>query len=726
MAATPMPADPIQGRASFGVGGMHCGSCSARLERALSDVPGAATVTVNLATETATVHGTADWNAIFAATRTAGFEPQDRRHRPASPTPAASERSHMPIAIALTAPLAVLGMAHIHEEPALLIQFLLATAVLVTAGADFYRQAFLLARRGSANMDTLIALGTAAAWGTSTWTWAHGGHQVYFEVVGVVITLILAGRWMERRARARAGESLRALAKLVPDTVRLLDGTAELEVALDSVTIGERLVVRPGERVPVDGLVVEGVSAVDESALTGESALVTRGVGSTVLGGSLLHEGRLLVEARRIGADSAIGRIVRMVEEAQAAKAKVQRLADRISAVFVPVVVVIAVLTAATHALLGHGAEASVLAAVAVLVIACPCALGLATPTAILVGTGRAAELGVLVRDVSALERARTVDTLVIDKTGTLTEGRPSVTSVACAPGADEAQVLALAAAAERWSEHPLGRAIREEAHRRGLAALGSEDFEAPIGRGVTALVHAPSGPTDVRVGGRSFVHGADGAFEVEADRHGAAGSTVVWVSAGGRLLGIIALADTLRGGARDAVVALRKRGVDVILATGDQPAAAEAVAVALGLTRVHSALQPADKVALVRRLQAEGRVVAMVGDGVNDAPALAAADVAIAIGGGADVAQETAALTLVGGDIRRVVTALEISQATLRVIRQNLAWAFGFNILAIPIAALGLLNPMIASGAMAMSSVLVVSNALRLRHLGGRPDNRG
>ena len=598
--------------------------------------------------------------------------------------------------------------------------------MLLTAGADFYRQAFLLARRGTANMSTLVALGTAAAWGASTWTWAHGGHEVYFEVVGVVITLVLAGRWMERRARARAGESLRALAKLVPNTVRLLDGSAELDVALDSVTVGERLVVRPGERVPVDGVVVEGVSAVDEAALTGESALVTRGVGSTVLGGSLLHEGRLVVEARRIGADSAIGRIVRLVEEAQAEKAPVQRLADRISAVFVPVVMGIAVLAAATHALLGHDAETSVLAAVAVLVIACPCALGLATPTAILVGTGRAAELGVLVRDVSALERARRVDTLVIDKTGTLTEGRPSVTAVACAPGVDEAQLLMLAAGAERWSEHPLGRAIVEEALRRGLPTLASEAFAAPVGRGVSALVHAPEGPTEVRVGGRAFTDTPEETFEEAARRLGAAGSTVVWVSAGGCSLGLIALADTLRAGAAGAIDALRRRGVDVILATGDQPAAAGAVAAALGLTSIHAGLQPADKVALVRRLQAEGHVVAMVGDGVNDAPALAAADLAIAIGGGADVAAEAAAMTLVGGDIRRVVTALEIGQATLRIIRQNLVWAFGFNILAIPVAALGLLNPMIASGAMAMSSVLVVSNALRLRHLGGRPDNRG
>ncbi len=705
---------------------MHCGSCSARLERVLGEVAGATAVTVNLATETATVRGTADLNALFGATRAAGFEPYDRRQRSTNPQPIAATTSYLPVAMALTAPLAILGMAHLHDEPALLIQFLLATAVLVTAGLDFYRQAFLLARRGTANMDTLVALGTAAAWGASTWTWAHGGHDVYFEVVGVVITLVLAGRWMERRARDRAGESLRALATLVPATARILDGDEELEVALDSVAIGENLVVRPGERVPVDGVVVDGVSAVDEAALTGESALVTRGVGSTVLGGSLLHEGRLVVEARRIGADSAIGRIVRLVEDAQAAKAPMQRLADRISAVFVPVVVVISVATATTHALLGHGAETSLLAAIAVLVIACPCALGLATPTAILVGTGRAAQLGVLVRDVAALERARRVDTLVIDKTGTLTEGRPSVTAVACAPDVDDALLLTLAAAAERWSEHPLGRAIVEEAARRGLPTLSSERFEAPIGRGVSAWVQGPAGLVEVRVGGRAHTQAPDGAFAGEARAHGAAGCTVVWVAAGGRTVGIVALADTLRPGAHDAVGALRKRGVDVILATGDQPAAAGAVAAALGLTRVHSALQPADKVALVRSLQAEGRVVAMVGDGVNDAPALAAADVAIAIGGGADVAGEAAAMTLVGGDIRRIVTALQISQATVRVIRQNLVWAFGFNVLAIPIAAWGLLNPMIASGAMASSSVLVVANALRLRHLGGRPDNRG
>ena len=720
--AAPTAADPVLRRGTFGVRGMTCASCATRLERVLTRVPGVDGVTVNLATEAATVRGSAEWSLVFDATRKAGFEPVDRRKRTET---AAVVVDPLPrrllVATLLSVPLAILGMLHLHAAWNLAAQAVLATAVLLSAGRDFYVHAWNLAKQRAANMDTLIALGTGAAWTSSLWAWASGGHEVYFEVVGVVITLILAGKFMEARARARAGDSLRALAHLVPDTARLLEGDVESEVPLDSVAIGDHLVVRPGERIPVDGVVLAGASAVDEAAVTGESVPVLREVGGSVLGGTLVHEGRLVVEARRIGAESAIGRIVQLVEDAQSRKAPVQRLADDVSAIFVPIVLVIAVATAAVHALLGHGAEGSMLPAVAVLVIACPCALGLATPTAILVGTGRAAELGVLVRDVAALERTRKVDTLILDKTGTLTLGRPSLRTVAVLPGFTRDEVLAHAAAAERWSEHPLGRAIV-------AAATGpipkNLKFEAPIGKGVVALVELAGAEVEVRVGGRALLEagGIEAApLDVAADAAAADGSSVVRVSIGGKPAGVLALADTLRPGAKEALDALRARGVEVVLATGDQPLAAAAVATALAITRVHAQCRPEEKAALIETLRKEGHVVAMVGDGVNDAPALAVADVSIAIGGGADVANETAAMTLVGGDVSRVVVALEIGQATMRNIRQNLAWAFGFNVVAIPIAAMGWLNPMIASGAMALSSVFVVTNALRLRRVGRR-----
>ena len=720
--AAPAP-DPAPTRASFGVQGMTCAACASRLERVLRRVPGADSATVNLATETATIRGVADWDALFEATRKAGFEPVDRRTRVAPPPAPDPLPRRLAVAAAFTVPLAVLGMAHLHAGWSFAVQATLATAVLATAGRPFFVHAWQLARQGAANMDTLVALGTAAAYGASMWAWARGDHAVYFEVVGVVVTLILAGKSMEARARRRAGDALRALAKLVPDQARLVEAGQEAEVPVDSLVPGDRVAVRPGERVPVDGVVVEGESAVDEAVVTGEPLPVRRDVGDSVLAGTSVVEGRLLVEVRRVGAESAVGRIVRLVEDAQATKAPVQRLADRVSAVFVPVVVGIAVLTAAVHAALGHGAEGSILPAVAVLVIACPCALGVATPTAILVGTGRAAELGVLVRDVTALERARRVDVLVTDKTGTLTSGRPSVRHLHPAPGTEADELLRLAAAAERHSEHPLGRAIVAAAAARGLEVPEVLTFSAPVGRGVVGRVRTGAGEVEVRVGGRSHVGVEAGPAALEAAALGAEaeGTTVVWVARDGAPIGVIALADTVRPGAAETVRALQARGVRVVLATGDRTAPAEALARSLHIESVHAGLRPEDKAALIRTLQAEGRVVAMVGDGVNAAPALAAADVSLAIGGGADVAGEAAAMTLVGGDIGRALTALDLSQATLRVIHQNLGWAFGFNVLAIPVAAAGWLDPMIASGAMALSSVFVVSNALRLRRLGPR-----
>ncbi|MBM4366294.1 MAG: copper-translocating P-type ATPase [Deltaproteobacteria bacterium] len=717
-----MSPDTVPGRASFAVKGMTCAACASRVERVLGKLPGVERAVVNLATERATVTGEPRWDEVLAAVQRAGYRAVD----PRAPAPRASgEESlyagRLRVAAVLTVPLAAVAMLHLHFPGNFAIQGTLATAVLLTAGRPFFVNAWRLLLERTANMDTLVALGTGAAYAYSWYTVATGGMNVYFEVVGVVVTLILLGKTLEERARKRAGDALRALAKLVPDTVALWEGGTERAVPLSSIGPGDRLVVRPGDRVPVDGTVVEGASAVDESAVTGESIPVSRQPGDVVLAGTLVHEGRLLVEARRVGAESTVGRIVSLVEEAQARKAPMQRLADEVSAVFVPVVLVVAVLTAGVHAYLGADAPGILLPAVAVLVIACPCALGLATPTAILVGTGRAAELGVLVRDVAALERAQRVDTMVVDKTGTLTLGQPGVTAISPLPGTTEAELLALAAAAERWSEHPLGKAIVRAALARELDIPGTGRFEAPVGKGVQAAV----GDRLVRAGTLDWLEssGIDpAALRPLAEARAKGGDTVVGVAIDDRPAGVIGLADTLRPGAAAAISHLRRLGIEVVLATGDHALAARPVAEALGIQRVLAAARPAEKVALVHELQAAGRRVGMVGDGVNDAPALAAADLSLAVGGGTDVAGETAAMTLVGGDIGRVATAIELGQATLRNIKQNLAWAFIFNVVAIPVAAAGWLSPMIASAAMAFSSVFVVTNALRLRRFGRRP----
>ena len=695
-------------RHRFGVEGMTCGACAARLERVLGRVEGVEEVRVNLATGTATVLGPAEEAALFASTRAAGFEPVARKAWRAAP-PAPPDVGPVRLAVALSLPLAVLGMLHLHATWSIAIQAVLATLVLVGAGGSLFHRAWMQARVGGANMDTLVSLGVAAAWAGSMWEWARGGHAVYFETVGVVISAVLGGRWLEGRARARAGEALQAVAALMPDTATLLRGTVETLVPAESLAAGDVVVVRPGERLPTDGVVRSGESSVNEAVITGESLPVRRTVGSRVLGGSTLHDGHLVVAVSAPPEESAVGRVVQEVMDTVSSKAPAQRLADRVSAIFVPVVVGIAVLTGIGHGLVGHGVAGSLLPAIAVLVVACPCALGLATPAALMVGTGRAAELGILVRDLSALESARRIDTLVVDKTGTLTLGEPTVVAVLPEVDSTEAALLGAAATAERYSEHPIGRAVVAEARRRGLEPEVPRSFRAEVGGGVVATL-ADGG--EVRVGSRSFL-----SLEPPAPGDSAqAGGTEVFVARNGQLLGRLELADALRPGAADTVRALQAAGIRVVLATGDSAGAAERVARATGIDETHAAQLPGEKAALIRRLQAEGATVGMVGDGVNDAPALAAADLAIAVGGGADAAQETASLTLVGGDISRVRSAIAIGQATVRTIHQNLAWAFGFNVLAIPLAALGQFNPMMASVLMGLSSVLVVGNALRLR----------
>ncbi len=611
-----------------------------------------------------------------------------------------------------------------------------ATIVQVWAGGGFYRAAWTAARHGATNMSTLVVVGTSVAYGYSAFLtlwptlarrWGLPEH-LYFESAVWIIGLVLLGRWLEARAKRQTGAALRALLGMRPRTARVLRGGDELEVPIDAVAVGDLVRVRPGEKTPVDGVVTEGRSAVDESMLTGESVPVEKGVGDTVIGATLNRAGTFVLRATRVGRDTTLAQIVRLVEDAQGSKVGTQRLADAVSGWFIPAVLGLAALTFAGWMAFGPEPRLSMAigATLAVLVIACPCALGLATPTAIMVGVGKAAEYGVLIRSGEALERARRIDTVVLDKTGTLTEGNASVTRVLAADGEDATEVLRLAAAAEVGSEHPLGEAVVAEARARGLTLAPAEGFVATPGRGVEALVEGRA----LLLGNRAFLAErgvAIGALEGAAEALARDGATPLYVAWGGAARGVIAVADAPRAGAAEAVAQLEALGLEVWMLTGDHRAAADATARALGVTRVLAEVSPAEKAAHVRSLQARGRVVAMVGDGVNDAPALAQADLGIAIGTGADVATAASDITLVGGDPRAIVTAIALSRRTSRTIRQGLAWAFGYNALLIPVA-MGalypvfgvLLSPALAAAAMAMSSVSVVTNALRLR--GFRP----
>lgn len=747
----PAPLEPpIAGRITFPVEGMTCASCSTRVEKVLGKVPGVRSATVNIATEKATVEGDVAWSTLADAVERAGYKAVDPRRKartvtadaghpapggipqgPVTPVAAgtpgvAPEREHLQVvrrkligAAVLTAPVFVLAMADVMGPVSGGVQLVLTTLVLGWAGRDFYRVAWKLARTGSANMDTLIAIGTGAAYVYSLYALATGG-MLYFETAGVVVTLILLGKFLEERAKTRAGDAVRKLAGLRPRTALVQRDGVEIEVQVEDVRVGDRVIVKPGERIPVDGRVVEGRSSVDESMITGEGLPVSREVGDTVIGATVNKNGRLLVEASRVGADTALAEIIRMVEDAQGSKAPIQRLADEVAGRFVPGVLVLAVLTFLGWMITGAPFVTAMLPMVAVLVIACPCALGLATPTAIMVGTGKAAENGILVRNAAALEIAQKIDVLIFDKTGTLTRGQPAVTDVVVLTGDDPPTALALIAAAERYSEHPLGQAIVQHAKAGGGGdLLLADDFQSVTGAGVVARVHASGSSPLLVVGTRRLMteHGiATEPFEAAAAAMEAAGRSVVLAAKDGAPFAVIGIADTLKDSSASAVARLRKMGVRLILATGDNRRTGEAIAHAVGIEEIVSEASPGAKLALVQKLRAEGLVVGMVGDGINDAPALAAADVSFAIGTGTDVAMEAAGVTLIKGDIAKVATAIELSKATLRIVKQNLFWAFAYNLVGIPIAALGLLSPMIASGAMAFSSVSVVTNALRLR----------
>jgi len=648
------------------------------------------------------------------------------------------------IGVALTLPVVVLemgshllGLHFLAPRLSAWVQMLLATPVVLWAGWPFLDRGWASLRTRSLNMFTLIAIGTGTAWAYSVvatlapavFPEAFRGHDgavaVYFEAAAVIVVLVLVGQVLELRARERTGGAIRALLDLSPKTARRVraDGEDE-EVALDAVQVGDRLRVRPGEKVPVDGAVLEGRSAVDESMVTGESMPVEKGVGDRVIGGTLNRSGTFVMRADKVGRDTMLARIVQMVAEAQRSRAPIQRLADHVAGWFVPAVLLVAVLAFVAWALwgpppaMGYG----LVAAVSVLIIACPCALGLATPMSIMVGIGRGASAGVLIKNAEALERLERVDTLVVDKTGTLTEGRPALVTGRAVAGFTEDEVLRLAASVERASEHPLAAAIVAGARERGVALAGATDFDAPTGKGVVGTI----GGRKVLLGNRRLLDEAGVAtheLEAAADEQRARGATVVFVAVDGRLAGLLAVADPVKPTTRDALRALRADGVRVVMLTGDNRATALAVARELGIEEVEAEVLPEDKGTVVQRLRAAGRVVAMAGDGVNDAPALAAADVGVAMGTGTDVAIASAGVTLLKGDLMGIVRARHLSKATMRNIRQNLFFAFVYNAAGVPLAAgvlypfLGLLlNPMLAAAAMALSSVSVVSNALRLR----------
>ncbi|MGI8631622.1 MAG: heavy metal translocating P-type ATPase [Solirubrobacterales bacterium] len=746
---TTHPASGATERLELPVSGMTCSSCANRVARslnALEDVE----ASVNYATERATVSydaASTEPQQLVDAVEAAGYEATLPADTPDSADAGevaadAEPRRRLTISAVLALPVLVLSMV-----PALQFDYwqwvvLALASPVVTWGAwPLHRAAWANLRHGAATMDTLVSVGVSAAylWSLYALIFGQAGEtgmtmhfelvssgdatdHLYLEVAAGVTAFILAGRYFEARAKSRAGAALRALMDLGVQEASVLDADgSERLVPIAEVTVGDRFVVRPGEKLATDGAVRDGRSAVDESLITGESVPVEKAPGDEVIGASINAGGRLVVEATRVGADTALAQIAQLVADAQSGQAPVQRLADRISAVFVPVVMVLSVATLVGWLLIDGSATRALTAAVAVLIIACPCALGLATPTALLVGTGRGAQMGLVIKGPEILESTRTVDTIVLDKTGTVTRGEMSVAEVTATPGADEGEMLRMAGALEDASEHPIAQAIARGAREAHGSLAPVEGFRNHEGLGVEGRVAG----RQVRVGGPRLM--ADAGLEVpehlEATRTQASarGTTAVLVAYDDAVQGVITVADRIRPTSAEAVRALQDLGLRPILLTGDAEPTARAVAEAVGIDEVIAEVMPADKVAEVRRLQAEGRVVAMVGDGVNDAPALAQADVGVSIGTGTDVAIEASDLTLISGDLRGAADALRLSRATLRTIRQNLAWAFGYNVAAIPLAAAGLLNPLIAGAAMALSSVSVVANALRLRRFRSR-----
>jgi Cu+-exporting ATPase len=724
------------------VEGMSCASCVVRVEKALKRVEGVDHVAVNLGTEKATIRfdrRKAGMSQLRASVEEAGYrlgdESTDQQEADRQFAAVQGLRHDLVVSAILTLPIVALSMASMTEwfrtvhplssEALDWILLALTTPLLVFPGRRFFVGLAGAIRYRSPDMNTLVAVGTGSAYLYSTAvvlipsllraTTGHAG--VYFDTTATIITLILLGKYLERRARSRASEAIRGLLALQPPRARVVRHGAQIEVDVADVQTHDLIVIRPGERVPVDGVIEKGSTTVDESMVTGESLPAEKNVGDKLVGGTLNRNGSVDMRATAVGSDTVLAQITRLVEEAQGSKAPIQALADRIAGVFVPVIIGIAVIAfVAWFVVLAAPFTNALTAFIAVLIIACPCALGLATPAAIMVGTGNAAAHGIFLRNIESLERVREIDTLVLDKTGTITEGKPVVTDVVSIPGTERGELLRLAGGVEALSEHPLAEAIVAEAKITGGKVPGVQRFQSLTGHGVSAEVEGNT----ILVGNAELMenmHINTGRFRGQVSGLAAAGKTVFYVARGKQLAGIIAVADRIKPTAADAVAKLRKRGIDVFMVTGDQERTARTVAEQAGIDRVVAGVLPAGKAELVKNLQAQGRRVAVVGDGINDAPALAVSDVGLAIGTGADVAVEAADVTLMNGDPATIPLALDISDRTMRTIRQNLFWAFIYNVVGIPLAAAGLLNPAIAAAAMACSSVSVVGNSLRLRN---------
>ncbi len=719
---------------NLSIGGMTCASCVGRVERALKKVPGVQDATVNLATESAHITYTAAEPLeprLRRAVRDAGYEPRTEAQADAAEN-ASPWAGFAPVAIGLvlSLPLVLPMVGDFFGQHWMLpawVQFALATPVQFILGARFYKAGWHALKAMTGNMDLLVAIGTSAGWGLSVWLWltAAPGEMphLYFEASAVVVTLVLLGKWLEARAKRQTTAAIRALHALRPDVAHLLGLDGEVDVPVAEIMVGDHIVVRPGERFPVDGRLLEGQTQVDESMLTGEPLPVSKEAHAQLTGGSVNGDGRVVVEVGAVGAETVLARIIRLVEDAQAAKAPIQRLVDQVSAIFVPVVLLIALATLLGWLWVGAGGEVALIHAVAVLVIACPCALGLATPAAIMAGTGVAAQHGILIKDAQALELAHKVDTVAFDKTGTLTVGQPQLTSFVVANGADEAFLLQAAASLQSGSEHPLARAVVAAAQARTLAVHAPAALQAVPGRGTEGVVdgatyligslrwmdelQVPLGPLQARA--------------TALQNEGATVSALAERTPSGLVpRALMAFGDEPKPGAKEALAQLRTRGIRTVMISGDNRGAANAMARRLGLDpdagEVLAEVLPGDKSAKVAELKAAGHVVAMVGDGVNDAPALAAADVGMAMGNGTDVAMQAAGITLMRGDPALVAAALDISHRTVMKIRQNLFWAFAYNVAGIPLAAMGYLSPVVAGAAMALSSVSVMANALLLK----------
>lgn len=692
------------------VRGMRCTTCAQRIEEALRKVEGVEEVRVNFSTGEATIEGMAPMDGLERAISALGYR-VEKRYQKVFTTPG----RRLLLAALLTAPVFLIAMFMLEFKYSEYLQLLLATVVVVMAGSEFFLGALRQLKTIRANMDTLIAMGSGAAYTYSLLALLEGRKDLYFETACMIITLVLLGRYLEAKARDKTNEAIEKLIFLTPQKATCLRGEKEVDVPLMEIEIGERIIVRPGEKIPADGIVLEGCTTVDESMLTGEALPVGKAPGEAVQAGTINNNGTILFEARKVGEDTVLAHIVRLVQEAQNSKAPIERLADRVAGGFVPFVLAVAGATAVGWLLLGHPLNMALSASTAVLLIACPCALGLATPAAVTVGIGRAAELGILIKDAQSLEEACKIDTLFFDKTGTVTRGRAVVTGFYNFSEIPESEMLCLIASAEKPSEHPFARAILDFAKERKIPLRNISNFEVVAGEGIRATWEGQR----ITLGSERMLRENKvdtSPLEDKIREIKKGGQIVVYAAMDGKVASILTLRDVPREKARQAVEEIKAMGIEPIMLTGDHKETAEAIAREVGIDCCKAQLTPAEKVTHLREAQGLKKKTGMVGDGINDAPALAAADVSFAIGTGTDIAMEASQITLIKGDIKKVAEAVALSRQTMKVIKQNLFWAFSYNILAIPIAAMGLLNPMIAAGLMSFSSLLVVSNSLRLK----------